>query len=43
VELVRGKKYDGFEGADLIGLGKDQLVVYSSTDNEKFATVFMVP
>jgi hypothetical protein len=42
VELVRGKKYDGFEGADLIGLGKDQLVVYSSTDNDKFATVFMV-
>jgi hypothetical protein len=44
VELVRGKKYDGFEGADLIGLGKDQLVVYSSTENkEKIATVFMVP
>lgn len=43
VELVKGKKYDGFEGADLIGLAKDQLVVYSSTDNEKIATVFMVP
>jgi len=43
VELVQGKKYDGFEGADLIGLAKDQLVVYSSTDNEKIATVFMVP
>ncbi len=43
VELVKGKKYDGFEGADLIGLAKDQLVVYSSTDNQKFATVYMVP
>jgi hypothetical protein len=43
VELVKGKKYDGFEGADLIGLAKDQLVVYSSTGNEKIATVFMVP
>jgi len=43
VELVRGKKYDGFEGADLIGLEKDQLVIYSSTDKEKIATVFMVP
>jgi len=42
VELVRGKKYDGFEGADLIGLGKDQLVVYSSEDRDKIATVFMV-
>src|ERR1700677_2460028 len=42
VELVRGKKYDGFEGADLIGLGKDQVVVYSSTDTDKIATVFMV-
>ncbi|HTA76930.1 MAG TPA: hypothetical protein VK791_07225 [bacterium] len=43
VELVRGKKYDGFEGADLIGLAKDQLVVYSSSDKEKIATVYMVP
>jgi hypothetical protein len=42
VELVRGNKYDGFEGADMIGLGKDQLVVYSSTDRDKMATVFMV-
>jgi len=42
VELVRGKKYDGFEGADLIGLGKDQLVVYSSEDRDKIATVFMM-
>lgn len=43
VELVKGVKYDGFEGADLIGLGKDQLVVYSSKGHEKFATVFMMP
>jgi hypothetical protein len=42
VELVRGKKYDGFEGADLMGLEKDQLVVYSSTGAEKVASVFMV-
>jgi len=41
VELVRGKKYEGFEGADLIGLGKDQLVIYSSDGDEKIATVFM--
>jgi len=43
VELVRGSKYDGFEGADLMGLGKDQLVVYSSEGSEKIATIFMMP
>lgn len=43
VELVKGKKYDGFEGADVIGLGKDQLIVYSSSGKEKIATVFMMP
>jgi hypothetical protein len=43
VELVKGKKYEGFEGADLMGLDKDQLVVYSATGNQKIATVFMVP
>jgi hypothetical protein len=43
VELLKGLKYDGFEGADLMGLGKDQLVVYSSSGNDKIATVFMVP
>lgn len=43
VELVKGKKYDGFEGANLIGLDKDQLVIYSSEGKEKIATVFMVP
>ncbi len=43
VEVVKGTKYDGFEGADIIGLGKDQLVVYSSQGHDKIATVYVVP
>jgi hypothetical protein len=43
VEIVEGKKYIGFEGADLTGSGRDQLVVYSSTGEKQMATVFAVP
>jgi hypothetical protein len=43
VELVEGKKYIGFEGADLTGSGQDQLVVYSSTDEKQIATVYALP
>lgn len=40
VELVEGKKYEGFEGADLMGKGQDQLVVYSSVGEIQIATVY---
>ncbi len=42
VELVEGKKYEGFEGADLTGSGKDQLVVYSSDGVTEIACVYAV-
>jgi len=42
VEVVEGKKYIGFEGADLTGAGKDQLVVYSSTGEKQMATVYAI-
>jgi hypothetical protein len=40
VELVDGKKYEGFEGADLTGQGRDQLVVYSSSGTTQIANVY---
>lgn len=42
VEVVEGKRYEGFEGADLLGSGKDQLVVYSGTGEREWATVYAV-
>ena len=42
VEEVEGKKYEGFEGADLTGSGKDQLVVYSSHGDKHRAAVFQI-
>ncbi len=41
VELVDGKKYEGFEGADLTAQGRDQLVVYSSSGITQIANVFI--
>jgi hypothetical protein len=40
VELVEGKHYVGFEGADLTGEGKDQLVVYSSDGVTQIANIY---
>lgn len=42
VEIVEGRKYEGFEGSNLMGTGEDQLVVYSSADDTKLASVFAV-
>jgi len=42
VELVEGKKYEGFEGADLVGTGKDQLVIYTSTGNRQMASLYEI-
>ena len=42
VEEVVGAKYEGFEGADLIASGKDQLVVYTSTGTAQMATVYEI-
>src|ERR1035441_5370549 len=40
VELVEGKKYEGFEGAGLMGSGNDQLVVYTSDGPEQIAAIY---
>ena len=40
VELVEGKHYVGFEGADLAGDGKEQLVVYSSQGVTQVANIY---
>lgn len=40
VELVEGRHYVGFEGADLTGEGKDQLVVYSSEGTTQIANIY---
>jgi hypothetical protein len=40
VEVVEGKHYIGFEGADLTGEGKDQLVVYASTGVTQIANIY---
>ncbi len=40
VEMVEGKHYEGFEGADLTGEGKDQLVVYSSQGATQIANIY---
>jgi hypothetical protein len=42
VEKVEGQKYEGFEGADLTGSGKDQLVLYTSTGVTQMATVYAI-
>ncbi len=42
VELVEGKRYEGFEGADLTSSGKDQLVVYSAEGVTEIACVYTV-
>jgi hypothetical protein len=42
VEEAEGKKYEGFEGADLTGAGKDQLVLYTSTDTLQMASVYAI-
>jgi hypothetical protein len=42
VELVEGKRYEGFEGADLVGSGRDQLVVYSSIGEKQIANVYAI-
>lgn len=42
VELVEGKKYEGFEGADLMESGSDQLVVYTSDGNKQIALVYSI-
>ena len=39
VQLVEGKHYVGFEGADLTGEGKDQLVLYSSEGATQIASI----
>ncbi len=41
VVLVEGDKYEGFEGADLIGNGRDQLVVYSAEGVTQIANVYL--
>ncbi len=41
VELTDGKKYKGFEGADLISQGIDQLVIYSSAGATQIADVYV--
>ncbi len=40
VELVEGKHYIGFEGADLTGEGKDQLLVYTSQGATQIANIY---
>ncbi len=40
VEMAEGKKYKGFEGADLFNQGVDQLVVYSSSATTQFADIY---
>ncbi len=40
VEMADGKKYKGFEGADLTGQGRDQLVVYSSSGTTQVADIY---
>jgi hypothetical protein len=40
VELVDGKKYEGYEGADLASLGADQLVVYSASGVTQIADIY---
>jgi hypothetical protein len=42
VEVVEGRKYEGFEGANLMGGNGDQLVVYSSENDTKLANVFAI-
>ncbi len=41
VELVDGKKYEGFEGSDLTAQGRDQLVVYSSSGITQIANIYI--
>ncbi len=40
VELVEGKRYEGFEGANLMGSGGDQLVIYTSDGKKQIAAVY---
>ncbi len=40
VELGGGKKYEGYEGADLTVAGRDQLVVYSSSGTTQIADIY---
>ncbi len=42
VEVVEGKKYEGFEGANLTGAQRDQLVVYSSDGDKQMASIFAI-
>ena len=42
VELVEGKRYEGFEGADLMGTGREQLVVYTSIGEKQLANVYAI-
>ena len=40
VDLATGKKYEGYQGADLTAQGGDQLVVYSASVTTKYADIY---
>jgi len=42
VEVVEGKKYEGFEGTDLTGAKVDQLALYSSTGDKQMTSIYVL-